>query len=62
MVKNEVPETQYIDEMSMLVVDHPVGTDVYTDLNCELKTSRDRKGILFARDEYGNDISKFLEK
>lgn len=62
MVKNEVPETQYIDAMSMFVVDHPLETDVYADLNCNTTIIKDAQGILFAYDEYGNDLSKFVEK
>ena len=60
MIKNEVPETQYIDEMSLLVVDHLQDYQVYADLECQINTSNSPHEVLFAKDEFGTEITDFV--
>ncbi len=62
LVKNEVPETQHIDKMSMLVVDHPIESKVYADLLCDVNVINAPQEVLFAKDEHGSDISNFVKK
>lgn len=62
LVKNEVPETQYIDQMSLLVVDHQEGTEVYADLDCNVSTINSTEDVIYAKDEYGNEITNFVQK
>jgi hypothetical protein len=60
MIKNEVPETQYIDEMGLIVADHPVNSSVYPDLDCSLSAFEKPMPVISANDEFGNDITGFV--
>lgn len=60
LVKNEVPETQYIDQMSLLVVDHQIGTEVYADLECNISTINNFQKVIYGKDENGNEITDFV--
>ncbi len=60
LVKNEVPETQYIDQMSLLVVDHQEGTEVYADLECNISTVKNTTEVIYGKDEYNNEITDFV--
>lgn len=53
---NEVDETQYTDELKLVVVDHPKGTHVVPDEFGEMHTFRELTLSSCAVDEKGNDI------
>ncbi len=46
---NERPETQYTDELTLQVIDHPVGTRVYPDIAARPHAMRDARPPLSAR-------------
>jgi hypothetical protein len=60
LVRNEVPETQYIDRMKLLVVDHPENTQVYPDLQGHFYGFTKVQGATSATDEKGMSLMKFL--
>ena len=62
LVRNEVPETQYLDEMKLVVVDHPKGTEIVTNLAGELHTISNPQKPILAIDEKGNDLTRFVEE
>jgi len=62
LVRNEVPETQYLDEMKLVVVDHPEGTEIVTNLAGEFHTISNPQKPILAIDEKGNDLIRFVEK
>jgi len=62
MVKNEVEETQYLDEMSLYITDHPNDFEVITDLDGNFHTIKNPKKPIIAEDENGLDLSKFISK
>ena len=62
LVRNEVPETQHIDEMSLYVVDHPKGTQVITDLKGNFHTINHLQKPISAKDENGMDLTAFVEE
>ena len=62
LVRNEVPETQYLDEMKLVVVDHPKGTEIITNLAGELHTISNPHKPIIAIDEKGNDLTRFVEE
>jgi hypothetical protein len=53
-MRNERPETEYTDELSLLVVDHPTGTRAIPDANGALRLIRDERPPLQSRD-FGGD-------
>lgn len=61
LIKNEVPETQYLNKMSLLAVDHPPNTKVYPDLNCNLHVVKMPEKFTKAKDEFGNDLTDFVK-
>ncbi len=60
LVRNEVPETQYIDRMRLLVVDHPANTSVFPDLEGKFHSFTRVQGALSAVDENGKSLLNFL--
>lgn len=62
LVRNEVPETQYIDRMTMLLVDHAPGTAVYPDLQGKFYGFKKIHGVRSAFDEKGMSLMKFLSQ
>jgi hypothetical protein len=62
LVRNEVPETQYLDEMKLVLVDHPKGTEIVTNLAGELHTISNPQKPILAIDEKGNDLIRFVEE
>ena len=62
MVRNEVEETQYIDKLSLYIVDHDPAYEIYPDLSCEILAVKKLEGVLVAEDENGRDLSKFIDK
>lgn len=57
-IANEVQETQYTDEMSLLVVDHPHDIGVYAGADGLLHTVRSPSGAISAVDTTGRDFTK----
>jgi hypothetical protein len=62
MVRNEVEETQYIDKLSLYVVDHDTSYEIYPDISCDIHAVKKLEGPLVAKDENGKDLTKFIEK
>jgi len=62
MVRNEVEETQYLDQLSLYVVDHSPDYEIYPDISCNIHSIKNLTTPLFSQDENGKDLSKFIEK
>ena len=62
MVRNEVEETQYLDQLSLYVVDHSSDYEIYPDISCNIHSIKNLTTPLFSQDENGKDLSKFIEK
>jgi hypothetical protein len=60
LIRNEVPETQYVDHMNLLVVDHPIAAHVYPDLQGTFRAFTSLQGARSAFDEKGTNLMKFL--
>lgn len=60
LVRNEVEETQFIDEMSLVVVDHPLNSDIVADQAGALRSVTRVTAPVSACDENGTDIKKFV--
>ena len=58
MVRNEVEETQYLDQLSLYVVDHSSDYEIYPDISCNIHSIKNLELPLFAEDENGKDFSK----
>jgi hypothetical protein len=61
-VTNEVNETQYVDEMSLLLVDHPKNTEAVINNDGKIYLAKNVESFFSATDENGKDISPFLIK
>jgi len=59
-ITNEVYETEYIDEMSLIVVDHPKGTAVTMNNNGKIYALKNMETPVYATDENGQDITPFV--
>ena len=62
LLSNQVDETQYTDELKLLVVDHEKNTAVVPDYNDNFLTLENSLLPIRASDQKGDDILKFLEK
>jgi hypothetical protein len=62
LVANELTETEYTDEIRLLVVDHPAGLKVVPDAAGGLHAIASVQGLLSARDSHGNDITAALSR
>jgi hypothetical protein len=60
LVRNEVPETQYIDRMTMLLVDHPASSLVYPDLQGTFYEFQHISIATSSRNENGRNLMNFL--
>lgn len=58
LVRNEVEETQYIDELSLLAVKHDEDKEVIPDLNGNFYQIKNPITAITARDEKGLDLKK----
>ena len=58
LVRNEVEETQYIDELSLLAIRHDEDKEVIPDLNGNFYQIIDPQTPASAKDEKGMDLSK----
>ncbi|UCE23156.1 MAG: hypothetical protein JSU74_07565 [Candidatus Zixiibacteriota bacterium] len=61
MLTNEMHEVQYLNELSLLLVDHPERTSVAPDGTGELKLYSNPMAPLTAADETGRDIMNFVK-
>jgi Tfp pilus assembly protein PilF len=64
-VTAELWETYYVDHYSLLVVDHPEGTEIFTDERCAVPpakltiyTTAKSKPFVAAKDDLGQDVSE----
>lgn len=62
LVRNEMPETQYIDELGLFIVDHPEYSDVITNLDGGIHIVNDPQESVYARNESGTDLLPFVSK
>lgn len=62
LLSNQVDETQYTDELKLLVVDHPKNNDVVPDYEGNFLTLGKTFSPILAVDQEGNDILKFVIK
>jgi len=53
---NSRPETQYTDELKLIVVDHPTGTEVIPDRAGDVHVLADIRAPLTARGVHGEDV------
>lgn len=60
LLTNEVDETQYTDEMILVVVDHPAGVGVFPDACGVLHTVSAQDCVLSATDEHGSDLTAWF--
>ena len=58
LVRNEVEETQYIDELSLLAIRHDEDKEVIPDLNGNFYQIKNPQAPLSAKDEKGMDLIK----
>ena len=61
LIRNEVDETQYLDEMKLLVVDHPRNSEVMPDLRGNMYTVENTITPLSVVDENGKDLVNFVK-
>ena len=59
---NELPETQYTDEIKLIVVDHPRGTNVIPESHGSIHTISSPVAPLSATDFDGQDVAKLIAK
>jgi len=62
LVRNEVPESQYLDQLSLLVVDHPASTDVVPDTSGRFHVVKEPISCTRAWDDQGSDLGRFFSK
>lgn len=59
---NDMKQTQYLDELQLLVVDHPKGRQVYPSYKGQLYTLCQLRSPRSAVDKAGTDVREFVEK
>jgi len=62
LISNEMPETQYVDEIKLFSVEHPDNSEVFTDLSGKMYVIKNPQQCISARDENMTDISPFIKK
>lgn len=60
LICNEVNETQYTDQVKLLIVDHSKDTEIAPDLAGNLHVVKNSIGPSRAYDENGKDLSRFV--
>ena len=60
LIRNEVPETQYVNRMRMLLVDHAPQTSIYPDLQGNFYAFTNVLDATSATDENGMSLMKFI--
>lgn len=68
-VTGELWETYFYDALSLMVVDHPAGTEIFTDerydvppVKLAITTTGPLQPIAHAEDDKGNDVTAILQK
>jgi hypothetical protein len=61
-IVDELEEIDYIDEVKLLAVDHPKGTEVVSSLSGELHTLSDPQAPISAVDWRGNNVLDLVEE
>jgi hypothetical protein len=61
LVRNELQETQYLDEMKLRCVDHPQGSRAYTDAGDAIHVIADAVAATAACDERGVDLRALIK-
>lgn len=61
-IANEVDETQFIDRIQLIVVDHPFGTEMIYNNDGNSYIVKNPYPLFYATDENGTNINKFFEK
>jgi hypothetical protein len=61
LLRNEVEETQHLDEMKLVVIDHEMNTEIVPDLAGNMHTIAAPVAPLAAIDEKGADLTKFVQ-
>jgi tetratricopeptide (TPR) repeat protein len=68
-ITGELWETYYIDHYSLMVVDHPAGTEIYTDERFAVRppalkiyTTAEPQEFASVHDDCGNDVSAIVRK
>lgn len=61
-ITNEVHETEYIDEMSLFVVDHPKGSTVTMNNDGKIYALKNMEAPVYTADENGEDITPFVRE
>lgn len=62
LMKNITDETQYTDELKLLVIDHPVNTEVAPDINGNFFVFKKALPPLSVTDERGKDVTNYFNK
>jgi len=62
LMRNEADETQHTDEIKLLVIEHPIGTEVAPDVSGKFTVFEKAITPLSVTDENGKDISVFFNK
>jgi len=62
MITNEVNETQYTDEVKLLVIDHPEGVKVVPDMSGRIRTVSQPVIPNLAYDSKGKDLMLYVSK
>jgi hypothetical protein len=62
LIRNDKPEAQRIDQLSLFVVEHSKYSEVFPDLNGNFYTFNNLQSPVIAVDEYGKNINKFIAK
>lgn len=62
LMRNETEESQYTDEMKLLVVEHPVNTEDAPDISGKMSVFEKAFPPLSVTDENGKDITVFFNK
>ncbi|MBK8552287.1 MAG: hypothetical protein IPL53_14970 [Ignavibacteria bacterium] len=60
-MRNESDETQYTDEMKLLVIEHPLNTEVAPDINGKMTVFKKAFPSVSVTDENGKDITLFFK-
>ena len=60
LMRNETDETQFTDEIKLLVVDHPENTEAAPDINGKMSVFEKAIQPFSVTDENGNDITLFF--
>lgn len=62
LLRNEVEETQYLDEMKLVVIDHAPGVEVMPEANGKMHFIAKPVAPSAVHDERGRDLLKFMQQ